>query len=123
MDLLFGNGAAFVTASLGALKAGAIQVALDRDFPRDRLAYMVEHSGARVLLTDAAHLPLARELAGSRGDVVDVDRLEREPGCDPDVAVGPGTQRASTTPRGRPVGRGDRARSPRHLETCGATPT
>ncbi len=36
---------------LGALKAGAAYVPLDPDYPRERLAFMIEDSGALVLLT------------------------------------------------------------------------
>ncbi|MHC1999475.1 MupA/Atu3671 family FMN-dependent luciferase-like monooxygenase [Methylobacterium sp. CM6241] len=40
-----------VVAVLATLKAGAAYLPLDADYPRERLAYMLEDSGAEVLLT------------------------------------------------------------------------
>ena len=87
--LLFGMSPAFVIASLGALKAGAIQVTLERDFPRARLVSIFGHSRARLLLTDAAHLAVAREVAGSQGTVLDVGALGDQPWHDPAVPIAP----------------------------------
>ena len=42
-----------VTALLGILKAGGAYVPLDPAYPRDRLAFIAEDSGIRVLVTDA----------------------------------------------------------------------
>ena len=61
--LLFGNDAPSVVASLGAAKAGQIQVPLESNFPRERLRYMLEQSETGVIVTDEAHLTLARELS------------------------------------------------------------
>ena len=50
----------FVTAVLAVLKAGAIYVPLDLDYPPDRLAFMSEDSETLVVLSDNlshAHLP------------------------------------------------------------------
>jgi amino acid adenylation domain-containing protein len=50
-------------AVLALLKAGAVSVPLDPDFPRERIAFMMEDSGARMIVTEsrlAHHLaPLA----------------------------------------------------------------
>ena len=43
---------AMVTAWLGILKAGAAYVPLDPDYPRERLAFMVADSGARMVVAD-----------------------------------------------------------------------
>jgi amino acid adenylation domain-containing protein len=51
------RGPALALAVLGVLKAGGAYVPLDPAYPADRLAYMVEDSGARVLLTQAALVP------------------------------------------------------------------
>ncbi|NTX08406.1 MupA/Atu3671 family FMN-dependent luciferase-like monooxygenase [Myxococcus sp. CA040A] len=46
------RSAAMVVAMMGVLKAGGAYVPLDPDYPRERLAYMLEDSGAAVLLTE-----------------------------------------------------------------------
>ncbi|MCP3140915.1 MupA/Atu3671 family FMN-dependent luciferase-like monooxygenase [Pyxidicoccus xibeiensis] len=47
------RSARMVVAMLGVLKAGGAYVPLDPDYPRERLAYMLEDSGAAVLLTES----------------------------------------------------------------------
>ena len=72
--------AGMVTALLGILKAGGAYVALDPAYPRERLASMIEDSGAEVLLAErrtAGSLP-----AGNRR-VVLLDSLDGEDGADP----------------------------------------
>ncbi|PYV61472.1 MAG: non-ribosomal peptide synthetase, partial [Acidobacteria bacterium] len=47
-------------ALLGILKAGGAYVPLDPDYPKDRLAYMIENNGSSWLITQTAlagHLP------------------------------------------------------------------
>jgi amino acid adenylation domain-containing protein len=72
--LLFENGAPFVVASLGALKAGKIQVPLDSTFPRARLSYMLQQSGAAVVMTDSRNLPLAQNLGAL--SVVNIEEID-----------------------------------------------
>jgi amino acid adenylation domain-containing protein len=60
--LLFENGATFVVASLGVLRAGKIQVPLESTFPRARLKYVLEQSQTTALVTNSSHIRLAREL-------------------------------------------------------------
>ena len=79
-----------VAALLGILKAGGAYVPLDPAYPADRLAYMLEDSGARVLVSESAILP------GLRTDgvqVVDLDRdaaeIDARPSASPGVAVDP----------------------------------
>ena len=87
--LLFGTGVDFVIASIAALKAGAIQVPLDCDSPRARLAFMLEHSGARLLVTAPEHAALARDLAGSRREILDTGGVHAQPASAPGLAVAP----------------------------------
>jgi len=49
-----------MVALLAVLKAGAACLALDPKYPQERLAYMVEDSKARVLISDARNAPLFR---------------------------------------------------------------
>ncbi|MCC5858719.1 MAG: amino acid adenylation domain-containing protein [Ectothiorhodospiraceae bacterium] len=46
------RGAPMLAVVLGILRAGAAYVPLDPDFPPERLRYMVEDSGARLVITD-----------------------------------------------------------------------
>jgi amino acid adenylation domain-containing protein len=79
-----------VVALLGALKAGAAYVPLDPTYPEDRLAFMVEDSGLKVLLTQQSLLPL---WSGSHAQLVLLDRdwsaIAGEPVENPAVAVRP----------------------------------
>jgi amino acid adenylation domain-containing protein len=67
------RGVDLLVAMLGIWKAGGAYVPLDPGFPMDRLAYMLEDSGARVLVTEAA---LANELL--RGSQVAAVRLDAD---------------------------------------------
>ncbi|KAB0511213.1 non-ribosomal peptide synthetase [Pseudomonas extremorientalis] len=54
-----------VVGLLAVLKAGGAYVPLDPEYPRDRLAYMLEDSGVKLLLTQAhirEQLPIPQEL-------------------------------------------------------------
>src|SRR5690606_856298 len=50
-----------VAAFLGILKAGAVYLPLDPTYPADRLAFMLEDAGARVLLADTRTIPRFRD--------------------------------------------------------------
>ena len=79
-----------VVALLGVLKAGAAYVPLDPTYPADRLAFMVEDSGLKVLLTQESLLPL---WSGPPAQLVALDRdrsaITAEPAEDPAVALRP----------------------------------
>ena len=72
--LLFENGAPFVVASLGALKAGKVQTPLESTFPRARLSTMLEQSEATALVTDSASLRLAKEIWS--GPLINLDSMD-----------------------------------------------
>ncbi|MEX2577608.1 MAG: MupA/Atu3671 family FMN-dependent luciferase-like monooxygenase [Verrucomicrobiales bacterium] len=66
-----------MVATLGVMKAGGAYVPLDPDFPPDRLALMVEDSGAKILITQKS---IADQLPETSAEVVELDA--------PDGAVG-----------------------------------
>ncbi len=59
-----------ITALLAVLKAGAVYLPLDPDYPGDRIAYMLEDSGAMMVLTLAS---LSNELPGSGAKTIVID--------------------------------------------------
>ncbi|HYR09108.1 MAG TPA: condensation domain-containing protein, partial [Longimicrobium sp.] len=67
------RGPDLALAVLGVLKAGGAYLPLDPAYPADRLAYMLEDSGARVLLTQAALVARLPD-TGTRVVRLDADR-------------------------------------------------
>ncbi|HET7230601.1 MAG TPA: condensation domain-containing protein, partial [Longimicrobium sp.] len=70
VGLCLERGPEMMVAVLGILKAGAAYVPLDPAYPAERLAYMLEDSAARVLLTQAS---LAERLPAGGATVVRLD--------------------------------------------------
>ena len=73
--LLLDAAHAFVIASLAAVKAGAIQVPLDRAFPTQRLAYTLEQSGATAILASDRHAAFVREIGGRGRAVLSMEEI------------------------------------------------
>ncbi|WP_175666246.1 non-ribosomal peptide synthetase [Burkholderia ambifaria] len=48
----------WIVGLLGALKAGAVYLPLDPEFPQERLRFMIEDAKVKALLTHSEHLPL-----------------------------------------------------------------
>ena len=76
-----------VVSILGVLKAGGAYVPLDPSYPQERLRFMLEDSGVRVLLTQAR---LAGSVAGVGAHVVAVDAQWEEIARDGDDAPAAG---------------------------------
>ena len=92
--LLLDAGTGFVTASLGGVKAGVLQVPMDIHHPRARLTYMLEQSGAQVVVAREHDAAIAREIAGPGRAVLTLETLgahgsSENPGlpCGPDSHV------------------------------------
>ncbi len=77
-----------VVGLLAILKAGAAYLPLDPDYPRDRLAYMIEDSGTALVLTQ--HAVREKVPAPERVTMLELDTLDLsgEPAHNPDIAVG-----------------------------------
>ncbi|HYH80602.1 MAG TPA: condensation domain-containing protein, partial [Longimicrobium sp.] len=90
VGLCLERGPELMVGVLGILKAGGAYVPLDPAYPGERLAYMLEDSAARVLLTQAS---LAERLPAGEAAVVRLDadagEIERESGERLGVPVGP----------------------------------
>ena len=82
--LLLPQSAASVVGIIGALKSASPYVSLDPSDPR--AAALIEHVGARAVLTDAKHAPVAGAISGNR-QVIVVD--ETEHGRDPGIRASP----------------------------------
>src|SRR5208337_4549080 len=63
-------------AALGVLKAAQFYIPLETDHPEDRNAFILEDSGAKILLTDRHNLTAARSLASRAGRRVSVLSIE-----------------------------------------------
>ncbi len=75
-----------VVALVGILKAGGAYVPLDTDYPRERLAFMLEDAQPDVLITTTALLPKV-PAQGLQHLLLDEARLEEEPVSTPDSGV------------------------------------
>ncbi|MGN6152349.1 MAG: non-ribosomal peptide synthetase, partial [Lysobacteraceae bacterium] len=76
------RGPALVTAWLAVLKAGGAYVAIDPAYPQDRVAYMLDDSRPRVVLTEAAlqdQLPACRALRTAAVLVLDEPTWQQRP--------------------------------------------
>jgi amino acid adenylation domain-containing protein len=77
--LLFDRGIDYVAAVLGTLKAGAPLVLLDPSFPVARLMATLADAEAALIVTDAQHASLGREVAGHVHQLLDGDSIRSEP--------------------------------------------
>ncbi|HZX28924.1 MAG TPA: amino acid adenylation domain-containing protein, partial [Telluria sp.] len=71
--LVMDRGPGLLAATLGILKAGAAYVPIDAKLPAERIAYMLENSRARCVMTDARYRDALAWPAGV--EVLDVEAL------------------------------------------------
>jgi amino acid adenylation domain-containing protein len=76
-----------VVGLLGVLKAGAAYVPLDSGSARERLKYMLEDSGARLVLTSRSLSPTIREIAGPEVLLMEAEEWHRYSSEDPQVQM------------------------------------
>jgi amino acid adenylation domain-containing protein/FkbM family methyltransferase len=89
VGVLMERSVEMVVSLLGVLKAGGAYVPLDASYPRQRLRYMLEDCGARVVLTQDKLLDVASMGAGVKVLSVDRERdeIERESESNPKSEV------------------------------------
>ncbi len=108
VGLLLDQGAPFVIAIFGTLKAGKAFVPLDPRLPARRLAFMAEHAGMDCIVTDSKGLALASSFGMQGPRVFNIDELDdRLAAHDPDLSIDPGsmsymiyTSGSTGTPKG-----------------------
>ncbi|MFY9553418.1 MAG: non-ribosomal peptide synthetase, partial [Blastocatellia bacterium] len=91
LALLLGHDAPMIAALLGVLKTGNSYVPLDPSNPNQRIAYILEDSQARAVITDDVNFELASTFTQGRLPIINIDEL------DPNEAI-PGLNRASMSP-------------------------
>jgi amino acid adenylation domain-containing protein len=89
--LLLDHDALMIASILGVLKAGMVYVPLDSDHPPDRLKRIIGDAEAATILTNTRHLPLADQLAGSGGNVINLDTLDFHAASGPPSTAIPST--------------------------------
>ena len=87
--LLMEHDAPVIAAILGALKAGKFYVPLDPSLPHLRVKYILEDLRASYIVTNTKNLPLAKSLAGTVLDLVNIDELDSLPDGNPCIAIQP----------------------------------
>ncbi|MGW8884041.1 amino acid adenylation domain-containing protein [Streptomyces sp. NPDC055749] len=76
VGLVLDKSEATITAILAVWKAGAAYVPIDPGYPDDRIAFMLQDTGARLVVCNEAHGERLRSLPAAAGtQVVDIDRL------------------------------------------------
>ncbi len=80
----------WIAGLLGVLKAGAVYLPLDPEFPQERLRFMIEDAQVKALLAHSEHLPLLADFWAIPMFALDfqLDALEPAP-ASPAVAVRP----------------------------------
>ena len=73
--LLLGQGANLIAGILGVLKAGKYYVGLDAHRPPPRLQALLTAARTPLLLTEEAHLDLARRIAPPGCEILSLDRI------------------------------------------------
>ena len=87
--MLLPKTAALVVAVLGVLKAGKIYVLLDPRLPAARLGFILQDTGADLVLSAPEHIPTAAQL-GARAQCLAVEEFEAAGSGDaPGIAAGP----------------------------------
>lgn len=65
VGLLFEHGTEMIVGLVSAIKAGYIYVPLDPNYPENRLSYMLENAGAKLIVTNSQNEVLAKRLTAN----------------------------------------------------------
>ncbi|EGL16753.1 MULTISPECIES: non-ribosomal peptide synthetase [unclassified Paenibacillus] len=65
-----------IVAILAVLKAGAVYVPIDPQYPEERILFMLQDTETQAIVTAAATMEMGTRLAGDRTDVIDMDELD-----------------------------------------------
>ena len=84
VGLCLERGTGIIISVLAVLKAGGAYVPLDPDYPEDRINYMLQDAGVKMLMADSSTEP---KLGGCMSKLVNLDRdweeISRESQCNP----------------------------------------
>ena len=95
------NGWQAIVAIQAVLRSGGALVPLNPTLKPDRLAWILEHSGARLVVGDASTLPVAASAAAEAGAPPAVVALDGDAGDAPSLlAMGAGLRPAAPRPTG-----------------------
>jgi amino acid adenylation domain-containing protein len=74
--LFLEQGAVFLAAIFGALKAGKCYVPVDPSFPEVRNSYILENSQAKLIVTNDVNFLAAQSLASDKYQVLNIDTID-----------------------------------------------
>ncbi|HKX31469.1 MAG TPA: amino acid adenylation domain-containing protein [Blastocatellia bacterium] len=78
VGICMGRSAEMVIAMLGVLKAGAAYTPIDGSYPEERIRYILENAGVKVILTDEVSGRWLEE-AGPIAETIKIESLREEP--------------------------------------------
>ncbi|PSL44995.1 amino acid adenylation domain-containing protein [Chitinophaga niastensis] len=89
--LLLEHGESAITGMLGVLKSGNVYVPLDPHYPVNRLNYLLEDTGCRLIIADNTTIELVKTLSKERNDISIINiSVEIAPvQANPDVEISP----------------------------------
>jgi len=76
VGLLFEHGAQMIAGIFGILKAGKVYVPLDPSLPIKRIAYMIEDSQIKTILTNNMNLALAKSLSKHKIQIINMSDFD-----------------------------------------------
>ncbi|KKO51665.1 non-ribosomal peptide synthetase [Paenibacillus sp. DMB20] len=74
--LLLRRSPDMIAAILAVLKAGAVYVPIDPQYPEERILFMLQDTEAQTIVAAAATMEMGARIAGDSIDVVDMDELD-----------------------------------------------